>query len=95
MNRPPLTGLVLFPSQTQLLKIGGEVPLVLPPKLGGYWLDPPLDKLVDMSPCTSPQHGLDPACYDILERDSDAKIYREFFGSLVSGHNLHYYITKI
>uniref|UniRef100_A0A8C5CLJ2 Si:ch1073-90m23.1 n=1 Tax=Gadus morhua TaxID=8049 RepID=A0A8C5CLJ2_GADMO len=70
------------PLKTQLLKIGGEVPLVLPPKLGGYWLDPPLDKLVDMSPCTSPQHGLDPACYDILERDSDAKIYREFFGSL-------------
>ncbi|XP_059922146.1 rap1 GTPase-activating protein 1 isoform X2 [Gadus macrocephalus] len=70
------------PLKTQLLKIGGEVPLVLPPKLGGYWLDPPLDKLGDMSPCTSPQHGLDPACYDILERDSDAKIYREFFGSL-------------
>ena len=85
-----MRGLVLVPPQTQLLKIGGEVPLVLPPKLGGYWLDPPLDKLVAMSPCTSPQHGLDPVCYDILERDSDAKIYREFFNSRVSGHNLHY-----
>ncbi|KAG7271557.1 hypothetical protein CRUP_027831 [Coryphaenoides rupestris] len=64
-----------------MLKIGGELPLVLPPKVGGYWLDPPLEKLVDMSPCASPQHGTDPACYDIMERDSDGKIYREFFAS--------------
>ncbi|KAK0149704.1 Rap1 GTPase-activating protein 1 [Merluccius polli] len=70
-----------LPLKSQLLGIGGELPLILPPTLGGYWLDPPLEKLVDMSPCTSPQLGLYPACYDIMERDSDAKIYREFFGS--------------
>lgn len=71
-----------------MLKIGGELPLVLPPKVGGYWLDPPLEKLVDMSPCASPRHGTDAACYDIMERDSDGKIYREFFASQVSRHNL-------
>ncbi|KAJ3598019.1 hypothetical protein NHX12_001533 [Muraenolepis orangiensis] len=67
--------------RSRLLKIGDELPLIIPPKMGGYWLDPPLEKLIDMSPCTSPPHGPDIACYEVMERDSDAKIYREFFGS--------------
>ncbi|KAM4601330.1 rap1 GTPase-activating protein 1 [Polymixia lowei] len=69
-----------LPLKSQLLKIGGELPLILPPKLGGYWIDPPLEKVIDMSP-TSLHHGLDPECYDIMERDNEAKIYHEFFRS--------------
>uniref|UniRef100_A0A3P9NZX1 Si:ch1073-90m23.1 n=1 Tax=Poecilia reticulata TaxID=8081 RepID=A0A3P9NZX1_POERE len=49
-------------------------------KLGGYWIDPPLEKLRDVSP-TSSHHGLDPESYDIMERDGEAKIYHEFFRS--------------
>uniref|UniRef100_UPI003AAD952F rap1 GTPase-activating protein 2 isoform X1 n=1 Tax=Centroberyx gerrardi TaxID=166262 RepID=UPI003AAD952F len=69
-----------LPLKSQLLKIGGELPLILPPKLGGYWIDPPLEKLADASP-TSSHCGLDPERYDIMERDSEAKIYHDFFRS--------------
>ncbi|KAM3850394.1 rap1 GTPase-activating protein 2-like [Diretmus argenteus] len=69
-----------LPLKSQLLKIGGELPLILPPKSGGYWIDPPLERVVDTSP-TSSLYGLDPECYDIMERDSEAKIYYEFFHS--------------
>ncbi|KAM6968300.1 rap1 GTPase-activating protein 2 [Aplochiton taeniatus] len=72
--------LSLSPFKTQLLKIGGDLPLIVPPKLGGYWLDPPLEKFADMSPTSSPC-GLSPECYDIMERDSEGKIYRNFFHS--------------
>uniref|UniRef100_A0A3B4U8Y4 Si:ch1073-90m23.1 n=1 Tax=Seriola dumerili TaxID=41447 RepID=A0A3B4U8Y4_SERDU len=47
-------------------------------KSGGYWIDPSLERLVDVSP-TSSHHGLDPESYDIMERDREAKIYHEFF----------------
>ncbi|XP_032362884.1 rap1 GTPase-activating protein 2-like isoform X2 [Etheostoma spectabile] len=70
-----------LPLKSQLLKIGGgDLPLILPPKLGGYWIDPPLARLVDVSP-TSSHCGVDPESYDIMERDGEAKIYHEFFRS--------------
>lgn len=63
--------------------MGGDLPLILPSKLGGYWIDPPLERLVDVSP-TGSYYGLDPNSYDIMERDKEAKIYQEFFSSRVS-----------
>ncbi|XP_056236229.1 rap1 GTPase-activating protein 2 isoform X2 [Seriola aureovittata] len=69
-----------LPLKSQLLTIGGELPLILPSKSGGYWIDPSLERLVDVSP-TSSHHGLDPESYDIMERDREAKIYHEFFCS--------------
>ncbi|XP_040900157.1 rap1 GTPase-activating protein 2 isoform X2 [Toxotes jaculatrix] len=69
-----------LPLKSQLLTIGGELPLILPSKLGGYWIDPPLERLVDVSP-TSSHYGIDPESYDIMERDGEAKIYHEFFRS--------------
>lgn len=62
------------PSSSQ----GGELPLILPSKLGGYWIDPPTERLADVSP-TSSTHGPDPESYDIMERDGEANIYRDFF----------------
>lgn len=38
---------------------------------------------MDVSP-TSSQHGLHPESYDIMERDSEAKIYHKFFRLHVS-----------
>ncbi|CAK6966192.1 rap1 GTPase-activating protein 2 [Scomber scombrus] len=69
-----------LPLKTQLLTIGGELPLILLSKSGGYWVDPPLERLVDASP-TSSYYGLHPESYDIMERDGEAKIYHEFFRS--------------
>ncbi|XP_029359871.1 rap1 GTPase-activating protein 1 isoform X2 [Echeneis naucrates] len=69
-----------LPLKSQLLAIDGELPLILPSKLGGYWIDPSLDRLVNVSP-TYPHYGHDPESYDIMERDEDAKIYQEFFRS--------------
>ncbi|KAM6936636.1 rap1 GTPase-activating protein 2-like [Lycodopsis pacificus] len=69
-----------LPLKSKLLTIGGDLPLILPPKLGGYWVDPPLERLADLSP-TSSHHSLDPETYDIMERDGEAKIYHEFFRS--------------
>lgn len=63
--------------------MGGDLPLVLPSESGGYWIDPPLERLVDVSP-TSCQHGLDPERYDIMERDAEARIYHAFFRWRVS-----------
>uniref|UniRef100_A0A672FZF2 Rap1 GTPase-activating protein 2-like n=1 Tax=Salarias fasciatus TaxID=181472 RepID=A0A672FZF2_SALFA len=79
-NHQPHQMLPLCLFQSQLLTIGGELPLILPSKLGGYWIDPPLERLVDVSP-TSPHHGLDRENYDIMERDGEARIYQEFFRS--------------
>ncbi|KAM9723969.1 rap1 GTPase-activating protein 2 [Menidia menidia] len=69
-----------LPLKSQLLTVATDLPLILPSKQGGYWIDPPLERLVDLSP-TSPHHGLDLDCYDIMERDAEAKIYHEFFRS--------------
>ncbi|KAF1388068.1 hypothetical protein PFLUV_G00086410 [Perca fluviatilis] len=70
-----------LPLKSHLLKIGGrDLPLILPPKLGGFWIDPPLERLADVSP-TSSHCGVDPESYDIMERDGEAKIYHEFFRS--------------
>ncbi|KAL0985128.1 hypothetical protein UPYG_G00153240 [Umbra pygmaea] len=68
-----------LPLRSQLLKIGGELPLILPPKLGGYWIDPPLETS-NTSP-TSSHYGTEPESYDIMERDSEAKNYQKFFRS--------------
>lgn len=59
------------------------MPLILPSKLGGYWIDPPLERLVDVSP-TSSHYGFDPERYEIMERDREATIYHEAFCSRVS-----------
>ncbi|XP_034553148.1 rap1 GTPase-activating protein 2 [Notolabrus celidotus] len=69
-----------LPLKSQILTIGGELPLILPSESGGYWIDPPLERLTDMSP-TSSHSGPEPESYDILERDGEAKIYQEFFRS--------------
>ncbi|XP_019948567.2 rap1 GTPase-activating protein 2 [Paralichthys olivaceus] len=69
-----------LPLKSQILTLGGELPLILPSKLGGYWIDPPLERLVDVSP-TSSHYGLDPESYDIMERDGEAKVYRDIFCS--------------
>ncbi|CAM4702130.1 unnamed protein product [Leuciscus chuanchicus] len=66
------------PLKTRLLKIGDGLPLILPPKSGGYWIDPPLDRHVETSPTLS-QGGFGLESYDIMERDSEAKVYQEFF----------------
>uniref|UniRef100_A0A3B5MNC0 Rap-GAP domain-containing protein n=1 Tax=Xiphophorus couchianus TaxID=32473 RepID=A0A3B5MNC0_9TELE len=71
-----------FPPYPELL-LCEDLPLILPSKLGGYWIDPPLEKLRDVSPSSS-HHGFDPESYDIMERDGEAKIYHEFFRSRVS-----------
>uniref|UniRef100_A0A7N8X4L5 Rap1 GTPase-activating protein 2-like n=1 Tax=Mastacembelus armatus TaxID=205130 RepID=A0A7N8X4L5_9TELE len=49
-------------------------------QLGGYWVDPPLERVIDVSP-TSSHFGFEPESYDIMERDGEAKIYHEFFCS--------------
>ncbi|XP_026226350.1 rap1 GTPase-activating protein 2 [Anabas testudineus] len=69
-----------LPLKSQLLTIGGELPLILPSKMGGYWIDPPLERVADVSP-TSSHFGFGPESYDIMERDGEAKIYHEFFRS--------------
>ncbi|XP_017579931.2 rap1 GTPase-activating protein 2 [Pygocentrus nattereri] len=77
------------PFKSQLLKIGDDLPLILSPKCGGYWIDPPLDRRVDTSP-TSSQVVLGLESYDIMERDSEAKIYQEFFR-----HRYHQSFTAV
>ncbi|XP_061920323.1 rap1 GTPase-activating protein 2 isoform X2 [Entelurus aequoreus] len=69
-----------LPLKSQLLTGGGELPIVLPSKLGGYWIDPPLERSADVSP-TSSHHGLHADGYEIMERDGEAKSYRQFFRS--------------
>ncbi|GAA6104004.1 rap1 GTPase-activating protein 2 [Tachysurus ichikawai] len=77
------------PFKSRLLKIGDGLPLILPPKSGGYWIDPPLDRRVQTSPTSfSPSFGLE--SYDIMERDSEAKIYQEFFR-----HRYHHTFTAV
>ncbi|KAL2084105.1 hypothetical protein ACEWY4_019623 [Coilia grayii] len=76
-----------FPPPLRLLKIGGALPLVLPPKSGGYWVDPPLQKCAETSPTCS-QHAFGLESYDIMERDSEAKIYQQFFR-----HRYHHSFT--
>ncbi|KAJ8392878.1 hypothetical protein AAFF_G00070820 [Aldrovandia affinis] len=69
-----------FPPPLKLIKISGNLPLILPPKSGGYWIDPPFEKFVETSPPSSIP-GLGIESYDIMERDSEAKNYRECFRS--------------
>ncbi|XP_058272854.1 rap1 GTPase-activating protein 1 [Hemibagrus wyckioides] len=77
------------PFKSRLLRIGDGLPLILPPKSGGYWMDPPLDRRVETSPTSpSPSFGLE--TYDIMERDSEAKIYQEFFR-----HRYHHSFTAV
>ena len=85
ISLPNLINLYIFSplSKSHLLKIGGDLPLTLPPKMGGYWIDPPLEKFADMRPTWS-HHGLDTDSYDIMERDSEAKIYNDLFRPRVS-----------
>ncbi|XP_061075184.1 rap1 GTPase-activating protein 2 [Conger conger] len=69
-----------FPPPLKLLKISSTLPLILPPKSGGYWIEPRFEKFVETSPTPSIA-GLEVETYDIMERDSEAKIYREWFRS--------------
>ncbi|XP_076826857.1 rap1 GTPase-activating protein 2 [Brachyhypopomus gauderio] len=77
------------PYKSRLLNIGGDLPLVLPPKSGGYWIDPPLERDLETSP-TAPSAVFGLEMYDIMERDSEAKIYQEFFR-----HRYHQSFTAI
>ncbi|KAG9276311.1 rap1 GTPase-activating protein 2-like [Astyanax mexicanus] len=77
------------PFKSRLLKIGDGLPLILSPKSGGYWIDPPLDKRVETSP-TSSQAAFGLESYDIMERDSEAKMYQEFFR-----HRFHQNFTAV
>ncbi|KAA0703430.1 Rap1 GTPase-activating protein 2 [Triplophysa tibetana] len=76
-----------LPLKTRLLKIGDGLPLILPPKSGGYWIDPPLDRHVETSPTLS-HGGFGLESYDIMERDSEAKMFQEFFR-----HRYHHSFT--
>ncbi|XP_020783713.2 rap1 GTPase-activating protein 2 isoform X2 [Boleophthalmus pectinirostris] len=69
-----------LPLKSQLLTLGRELPLILPSKAGGFWIDPPSERQSDLSP-TSSTHGADQESYDILERDGEAKIYHDVFRS--------------
>ncbi|XP_037129175.1 rap1 GTPase-activating protein 2 isoform X1 [Syngnathus acus] len=69
-----------LPLKSRLLTTGGVLPIILPSKLGRYWVDPPLERLADVSP-TSSHHGLPADDYELKERDGEAKIYRHFFRS--------------
>lgn len=69
-----------LPLKSQILTMGGDLPLILTSESGGYWIDPPLERLSDASP-TSSHSGTDPESYDIMERDAEAKIYHESFRS--------------
>ncbi|XP_048882530.1 rap1 GTPase-activating protein 1 [Brienomyrus brachyistius] len=69
-----------FPPPVKLLKISGVLPLIIPPKCGGYWIDPPLEKFAAISPSLC-EPGQATESYDIMERDLETKIYRECFRS--------------
>ncbi|XP_061675003.1 rap1 GTPase-activating protein 2 [Syngnathoides biaculeatus] len=69
-----------LPLKSQLLTIGGELPIILPSKVGRYWIDPPLETLAHVSPTPS-RHGLQADSYELMERDAEAKIYHNFFRS--------------
>ncbi|XP_063054275.1 rap1 GTPase-activating protein 2 isoform X2 [Engraulis encrasicolus] len=77
-----------FPTSLRILKIGGALPLVLPPKSGGYWVDPPLQRCVVETSPTCSQHAFGLESYDIMERDGEAKIYQQFFK-----HRYHHSFT--
>ncbi|KPP64165.1 rap1 GTPase-activating protein 2-like, partial [Scleropages formosus] len=66
--------------KSSVLKIRGTFPLILPPKCGGYWIDPPMEKFDKTSPTVSESRS-GTESYEIMERDLEAKIYREFFRS--------------
>ncbi|XP_024123577.1 rap1 GTPase-activating protein 2 isoform X2 [Oryzias melastigma] len=67
-----------LPLKSQLLTEGADLPLILPSESGGYWIDPPLERLADVSPPSS-HHELHVESCDIMERDGEAKTYQEFF----------------
>ncbi|KAK1795491.1 hypothetical protein P4O66_010661, partial [Electrophorus voltai] len=85
------------PLKSPLLNIRGDLPLILSPKSGGYWIDPPLERNMETSP-TAPLAADDPDSYDIMERDREAKIYQEFFRRrvrLFSPHRYHQSFTAV
>nr|XP_061789494.1 rap1 GTPase-activating protein 2-like [Nerophis lumbriciformis] len=69
-----------LPLKSQFLTIGGELPIILPSKLGRYWIDPPLHRLADISP-TSSHYSFRADSNELMERDGEAKIYHDFFRS--------------
>ncbi|XP_077577251.1 rap1 GTPase-activating protein 2 [Stigmatopora nigra] len=69
-----------LPLKSQFLTTGGELPIILPSKIGRYWIDPPLEKIPDFSPTLS-HHSFVADGNQIMERDAEAKIYHEFFRS--------------
>uniref|UniRef100_W5MP53 Si:ch1073-90m23.1 n=1 Tax=Lepisosteus oculatus TaxID=7918 RepID=W5MP53_LEPOC len=75
------------PFKLQFLKIGGPLPLVLPPKAGGYWIEPP--------PCCEgaplpPGPETEPGPCDIMDRDPSATLYRDSFR-----HKYHQSFTAV
>ncbi|XP_028833423.1 rap1 GTPase-activating protein 2 isoform X2 [Denticeps clupeoides] len=77
-----------FPPKLKL-KLGEMLPLILPPRSGGYWTDPPLQRCAATSPTLS-QQALSLESYDIMERDSEAKIYQQYFR-----HRYHHSFTAL
>ncbi|XP_069039158.1 rap1 GTPase-activating protein 2-like [Lepisosteus oculatus] len=76
-----------FPPPFKFLKIGGPLPLVLPPKAGGYWIEPP--------PCCEgapppPGPETEPGPCDIMDRDPSATLYRDSFR-----HKFHQSFTAV
>nr|XP_015193481.1 PREDICTED: rap1 GTPase-activating protein 2-like [Lepisosteus oculatus] len=76
-----------FPPPFKFLKIGGPLPLVLPPKAGGYWIEPP--------PCCEgaplpPGPETEPGPCDIMDRDPSATLYRDSFR-----HKYHQSFTAV
>ncbi|XP_077454702.1 rap1 GTPase-activating protein 1 isoform X2 [Stigmatopora argus] len=69
-----------LPLKSRFLTAGGELPIILPSKIGRYWIDPPLEKIADFSP-TSSLHSFEADSNQIMERDAEAKIYHDFFRS--------------
>ncbi|XP_066570651.1 rap1 GTPase-activating protein 2 [Amia ocellicauda] len=73
------------------LTLGGALPLILPPKSGGYWIDPPLRcEGGEPKDPPSPQAVVQPGADGIMDRDSSAALYRENFI-----HTYHHSFTAV
>ncbi|XP_068610720.1 rap1 GTPase-activating protein 1 isoform X2 [Brachionichthys hirsutus] len=64
-----------LPLKSQFSTLGGDLPLVLPSKLGGYWIDPPLEKPVDYHHSfTAVDPSLGPLVLSVCLEDEENKL---------------------
>ncbi|MBN3301987.1 RPGP1 protein, partial [Amia calva] len=83
--------ILVYLSFSQFLTLGGALPLILPPKSGGYWIDPPLRcEGGEPKDPPSPQAVVQPGADGIMDRDSSAALYRENFI-----HTYHHSFTAV